>query len=155
MKTEADISFARLSIEHLDQLMQIEEISFSRPWSRESYAHELSENQFAYYYGCFHQGELVAFAGFWFVIDEGHVANIAVLPEWRGKHIGELLMRQLIAVCSGLGGKRMTLEVRESNTAAVSLYEKLGFKQQGLRKDYYDLPTENAVIMWLHMDRPE
>lgn len=152
MPDTARFRCARLGPEHIDQIMRVELSSFSCPWSRESYAYELSENQLAHYYGCFAEGELVAFAGFWQVADEGHVTNMAVLPAWRRQRLGQLLLRQLIAACLSLGGRWMTLEVRESNNAAIALYEKLGFEPYGLRPGYYDAPSEGAVIMWLRLD---
>jgi len=95
----------------------------------------------------------VAFAGMWLVLDEGQVANVAVAPAWRQKGLGRQLMEQLILRCMALGGRSLSLEVRESNLPARNLYDSLGFRTVGLRKGYYTQPAEDAVLMQL--DFPE
>jgi len=137
----------RLSLEHLDDILLIEQLSFAEPWSREAYWHELAENELAHYYGCFLQQRLLGFGGFWQILNEGHIANVAVHPDYRSLGLGQLLVAHLIAACRALGGTAMTLEVRQSNVAAQGLYRKLGFASAGLRPNYYD-NGENAVIMW-------
>lgn len=141
--------FRRLSYADISQVMIIEKLSFPQPWSKEGYAHELAENELAHFYGIFNGESLLAFGGFWLIVDEAHIANVAVHPDFRGKGLGELVMRQLMAVCQSMGALRMTLEVRESNLTALSLYEKLGFSIAGKRPHYYDYPDEAALIMWL------
>ena len=142
-----DICVRRLSSDDLDILLEIENLSFRAPWSRESYTRELTENPLARYYGCFSEGRLVAFAGFWLILDEGHIANIAVHPLYRKKGFGELLMRQVMIQGLLEGLHWMTLEVRVSNEAARNLYGKLGFRDLGKRRAYYE-DGEDAVIMW-------
>jgi len=148
---EAELEIRRLGPEHLDQILAIENVSFSHPWSRESYLYELKQNRLSHYYGCFSGEELLAYAGLWLIIDEGHIANVAVKPEYRGQGLGELLMRRVIADCLFRQIRWMTLEVRESNAAARSLYTKLGFGVAGRRKNYYTLPAEDALIMTLRL----
>ena len=146
-KTNSDISVRRLSADDLDILLEIEKLSFRAPWSRESYHRELTENPLARYFGCFLEGKLVAFAGFWLILDEGHISNIAVHPLHRKKGFGELLMRQVMIRGLLEGLRWMTLEVRVSNEAARNLYGKLGFRDLGKRRAYYE-DGEDAVIMW-------
>lgn len=82
-------------------------------------------------------------------MDEGHITNVAVHPDYRQKNIGEGLLTVLIAATRDLGATCYTLEVRPSNHAAISLYKKLGFKECGFRKNYYEDNNEDALIMWL------
>jgi len=148
---EAELAVRRLGPEHLDQILAIENVSFSHPWSRESYLYELRENQLAHYYGCFDGEELLAYAGLWLIMDEGHIANVAVKPERRGQGLGELLMRRVITACLSQQISWITLEVRESNEVARRLYAKLGFGLAGRRKSYYIQPAEDALIMTLNL----
>ncbi len=147
----AELEIRVLGPEHLDSVYEIELLSFSHPWSRESYHYELLENGLAHYYGCFVREELVAFAGIWLVLDEGHIANVAVRPEYRGQGLGKLLMQRVIADCLAQGISWITLEVRESNQQARRLYQRLGFGLAGRRKGYYTLPNEDALVMTLNL----
>ena len=83
------------------------------------------------------------------IVDEIHIGNIAVHPAYRRQGFGELLLRRVMAICQGQGGKRMTLEVRKRNFPARDLYLKLGFTIEGERRDYYQDPKDDALIMWL------
>lgn len=152
--SQPEIIIRRLHKEHLAGILEIEQLSFASPWSKEAYLRELTENQLAYYYGCFMDERLLAFAGFWLIVDEGHIANVAVHPDARGQGMGELLVRSIITACQAMGGKSMTLEVRESNMAARNLYRKLGFHKAGRRVQYYTDNQEDALIMWLEITPP-
>ncbi|MCL2496144.1 MAG: ribosomal protein S18-alanine N-acetyltransferase, partial [Clostridiales bacterium] len=111
------------------------------------YQRELSENRLAHYFGVW-QGEcLLAFGGFWQILDEGHITNVAAHPDYRRLGLAQLLITHMMTACRALGGRTMTLEVRENNAAARRLYEKMGFGTAGIRPHYYD-NGENAVIMW-------
>ena len=140
--------FARLGPESVDALLAIEQASFPHPWSRDAYQRELAGNRLAHYYGCYLGDTLVAFAGFWLVLDEAHITNVAVAPAFRRRYLGEWLLRRLFVEAQAQGARRLTLEVRAKNIPAIRLYEKLGFRSAGLRKAYYDAPPDDAVIMW-------
>lgn len=117
-------------------------------WSEESFLSELS-NDLARYYSAFDEdGKLVGYCGSWQILEEVHITNIAVLPQYRRKHIGERLLRTIIDNCYKNMVKYITLEVRISNKPAISLYEKYGFKSFGTRKGYYQDNNEDALIMW-------
>ena len=94
------------------------------------------------------KGDLIAYAGCWQILEEVHITNIAVSPEYRRQKIGERLLRQIIDDCYKNKAKYITLEVRVSNNPAISLYEKYGFKSLGVRKGYYQNNNEDALIMW-------
>lgn len=149
---DKELTLTRLGPEHIEQMLSIEQLSFSHPWTRESYLYELDANPLAHYFGCFAGEELLAYAGLWLIVDEAHVANVAVRPEQRGQGLGQALMQGLIAFSLSRGSRRMVLEVRESNQAARALYAKLGFKQSGRRKNYYDDPQEDALLLDLDLD---
>ncbi|MCL6636576.1 MAG: ribosomal protein S18-alanine N-acetyltransferase [Alicyclobacillus sp.] len=137
-----------MQLRDLDQVLQVERRSFSAPWSRQAFVTELVENQFARYVVAEYHNRVIGYAGVWLILDEGHVTNIAVDPEFRGRHLGETLLRHLMALCVAHGAARMTLEVRVSNAVAQNLYRKLGFAGVGIRKGYYTDNREDALIMW-------
>jgi ribosomal-protein-alanine N-acetyltransferase len=142
----------RLSSEHIEDILLVERLSFADPWSRESYRQEFCDNSLAHYYGCFLQRRLLGFGGFWQILTEGHISNVAVHPNHRGQGLGQLLLAHMMTACRALGGVAMTLEVRESNVAAQALYRKFGFESAGLRPRYYS-NQENALIMWTELER--
>ena len=147
---EQDAEFFRVDFmrpEHLDQVMSIELKSFKDPWSRELFLSELRNPAAVYFVVLNQEGRVVAYAGFWKVLDEGHIMNIAVDPDFRGMGIGSSLLANVIDYASALNIRHLTLEVRESNTVAISLYLKHGFRTEGIRKGYYP-DGENAIIMW-------
>lgn len=133
----------------LDEVMEVERLSFLTPWSRDAFAAELMQTYTVYIVARTAE-RLVGFAGMHIIFDESHVTNVAVHPLFRGKHLGERLMRELIARGLARGAGRMTLEVRVTNTPARSLYEKLGFSTSkgAVRKGYYSDTGEDAIVMW-------
>ncbi|MBC7335045.1 MAG: ribosomal protein S18-alanine N-acetyltransferase [Clostridia bacterium] len=137
---------------HLDQVLQIERVSFPTPWSRQAFLSELYHNDFAHYYVCLLDGRVVGYAGMWVILDEAHVTNVAVHPQYRGQQIGQRLLAYLLGEAAGRGAARITLEVRPSNQPAQHLYQKLGFKPVGVRKGYYTDTHEDAIIMWRRLD---
>jgi ribosomal-protein-alanine N-acetyltransferase len=139
-----------MSADDLDELMEIEKVSFPTPWSRESYLAEL-ENEVSYYRVIRCNGKLVGYGGLWLIIDEGHVTNIAVHPDFRKQGIGEKLMDELIGLAKKQKIMGITLEVRPSNQAALRLYNKYGFIPTGIRKGYYTDNGEDALIMWKYL----
>ncbi len=137
----------------VDSVSNIEELSFSLPWSRKAFAAEIAENDLAHYLVAEVVDQLVAYAGMWMILDEAHVTNVAVLPDYRGQGIGKLIMASLILYAEQQGAKRMTLEVRPSNEIAKNLYRQFGFVAAGLRKQYYTDTKEDAIIMWLDIKK--
>lgn len=133
----------------IDEVIAIESASYGEHhWSRESFFNELS-NELAKYYSAFDEsGKLIGYAGSWHILEEAHLTNIAVSSDFRRKKIGEALLARVIKDCIAEGVKYLTLEVRVSNTPAINLYEKYGFKSLGTRKGYYQNNNEDALIMW-------
>ena len=132
----------------LDNILEISALSFAISWSKNSYLQELS-NPIAKYLVAKIDGKVVGFIGTWVVLDEAHITNIAVHPNYRNHGIASKLLEELIAHCKSLGCVAFTLEVRASNKAAKSLYMKYGFENAGVRKGYYEDNKEDAILMWL------
>lgn len=149
---ETTVTFRPMNMEDLDQIIKIEHESFTLPWSKESFYNELTKNQFAYYLVAQVSERVVGYCGVWFVVDEAHITNIAILPEFRGLKLGEGLMRKLMEEAKDRGVKVMTLEVRISNTVAQSLYRKLGFSGGAVRKNYYSDNQEDGLVMWVDIE---
>jgi [ribosomal protein S18]-alanine N-acetyltransferase len=147
---ENTFSFRMMNVDDIDQVMEVEHKSFTLPWSRESFYNEIIKNQFAVYVVIEDEGRVIGYCGVWIVIDEAHITNIALLPEYRGRKLGEALLRKIIEVAKERGAKTMTLEVRMSNMIAQSLYRKLGFQGGAIRKRYYTDNQEDALVMWVN-----
>jgi len=143
-----NIEITRTSVDHIDDIMIVEHLSFRIPWSREAFIEEVTRNKFAYYLSAKADGKVVGYAGMWCVCGEGHITNIAVHPGYRRNGVGSKLMESLIEYARQNKITAMTLEVRKSNLAAQRLYKKFGFVEDGLRKSYYADNGEDAIIMW-------
>lgn len=142
-----EVEVREISFSDVDEVAEIERICFSMPWSKELIAQELL-NKNAYYQCAIIDGKLVGYMGMWKICDEGHITNVAVLPDYRKKGIASLLISKIIEICKCSEINNLTLEARESNIEAIHLYEKFGFESAGKRPNYYQRPTESAVIMW-------
>jgi len=140
-----------MTMEHLDAVYAIETDSFSVPWTYESLRDEILKNKMAYYFVAVEGGVVIGYAGMWHVINEGHITNIAVQEEHRGKGIGAALVNRLIAFAVEKEMIGLTLEVRFGNAAAQRLYFKHGFTIEGTRKNYYVDTKEDALIMWKNL----
>ena len=130
---------------HLEDVAELERLSFAEPWSRDALTLLLREGGFGVV-ACA-DGHAVAYGGMTHVLDEGSVTNIATHPDYRRQGLGEAVTRRMLAEAQARGLSAVFLEVRESNTAARLLYEKLGFHVCGVRKNFYRKPTESALQM--------
>ena len=147
----SSVAFRQMKEEDLNKIMVIEKSSFATPWTYDAFYNELYSNQFAHYVVAEVEDEIIGYCGLWVIIDEGHITNIAILPEYRGKGLGEQLLRAVMETAKGLGAETLTLEVRVSNNVAKGLYRKLGFQDGGIRKSYYTDNFEDALVMWVNM----
>lgn len=145
------ITFRYMEIKDIDDVLKIEHESFAVPWSREAFINEIEVNRFAVYVVLEDGGKVVGYCGVWVIVDEAHVTNIALLPEYRGKKLGEALLIQVIEVTKKMGAIKMTLEVRVNNHVAQGLYRKLGFQDGAIRKGYYAETKEDALVMWVNL----
>lgn len=139
----------RMREEDLDQVVEIENQIFSKPWSYESFKESLGLPN-AVYLVCENNKEIIGYCGMYCILDEGDITNMAVKEQVRNKGIGYMLLCALVEEAKERDLHSMTLEVRRNNPAAFHLYKQLGFKPSGIRKNFYQLPTEDAVIMWKH-----
>ena len=134
---------------HIDQVLEIERASFPSPWSRTAFESEVSEDhKYAYYVVAKKDDQVVGYLGAWLILNEAHITNVAVNPEYRRQGVAEEMIQHLIAQSSKHGIDAVTLEVRVSNTSAQQLYYKLGFEKAGIRPKYYQDNNEDALIMW-------
>lgn len=140
-----DISVIPIEQRHIKEIARLEEICFSEPWSEEGIleAYRLGTKFFA----AEADKKLIGYIGIKAVIDEGYITNIAVFPEFRRRGVAKALLNKVFEFAKEKGLSFVSLEVRPSNTEAVSLYEKTGFKEEGRRKNFYRLPLEDALIM--------
>jgi ribosomal-protein-alanine N-acetyltransferase len=133
----------------IDEVLSIEEASFTNPWTREMYLADLDNRGVSY---CFlaqdEGGHVVGFCSVWRVADEIHVNNLAVKPEFRRMGVATALLTHALGEGVRLGARRATLEVRRSNDAARLLYERFGFVVAGIRRGYYTKPIEDALVLW-------
>ncbi|MBN2222142.1 MAG: ribosomal protein S18-alanine N-acetyltransferase [Vallitaleaceae bacterium] len=136
-----------MKMDDVEAIAEIETLSFSVPWSKESILQEL-DNKDAYYLVMEENGKVLGYGGFWKILDEAHITNLAITPEFRGRKLGKKLLEAMLNYCRTLEIKKATLEVRESNFVALKVYTSLGFYIEGKRSRYYTNPTEDAMIMW-------
>jgi ribosomal-protein-alanine N-acetyltransferase len=137
-----------MELQDIPDICEIERESFSVPWTKEAFENELNTNLLAKYMVLEVDGIVAGYVGMWGIIDEAHITNIAIAPNYRGHGYGEQLMEQLAELAKMMGMHAMTLEVRVSNEIAIRLYRKLGFEDAGVRKGYYSDNGEDALVMW-------
>lgn len=141
-----DIIIRNMTADDVSGVVLVENNSFKIPWSEKSFKDEL-ENSLAVYFVVESENKIIGYCGMWDVSGEGDITNIAVLPEFRGKGVGRLLLSKMFSEAKKRDLSRITLEVRESNTVAINLYTSFGFEDIGMRKNYYADNGENAIIM--------
>lgn len=131
---------------HVPQIKEIEKQCFSVPWTDDQLRAQLPDKMHVFIVAE-SGGKVLGYVGMMFVLDEGYISNVAVAPEYRRMGIADALISELLRRANELELSFVTLEVRESNAPARALYEKKGFSDVGLRKNYYNFPTENAILM--------
>lgn len=136
-----------LQDEDIEALSRIEAASFSMPWSAQDFA-DLLKHDYCMYLVAELDGEVAGCCGMTNICNEGNIDNVVVAEKFRGRGIAGELLRELIARGNAQGVEAYTLEVRVSNSAAIHVYEKLGFVSEGIRPNFYERPTEDAMIMW-------
>ena len=141
------ITIRKMNIEDIPAVFEIEQSIFSIPWSEKSFKDSLeSENTNFVVALC--NDEIVGYIGMYVFGEEADISNVAVSLKHRRKHIAQNMLDYIFDWSQNKKIKNLTLEVRETNVPAIKLYEKNGFKEAGIRKDYYEKPKENVVIMW-------
>lgn len=146
-----DVSIRPMTLLDIGAVLKIEEASFSEPWSYDSLAYDMEKSSAARHLVAVCGQVICGYAGIYHVLDEGQIANVAVLPSFRRRRIGSALMEEMIRRGRAAGLLSLNLEVRSANEAARGLYASFGFMQNGLRKGYYRNPGDDAVLMTLNL----
>lgn len=143
----AELRIRRMTMLDVPAVAALEAASFPQPWSQQAFEYEMRENPVARYLVVERAGQLLGFAGAHLIFEEGHITNVVVARSARGQGLGRALMDALMQYAANLGARYLTLEVRESNQAAISLYSSLGFIRVGVRRGYYQDNREDALLM--------
>lgn len=147
----SDLKIQSLTRDNLTELLELDKACFNGLWTMEGYLREL-ESPNSHFFGVFspfNDSELLGMGCFWSILEEAHITILAVHPEYHGQGLGKALLYVLLQTAVDLGLERATLEVRDSNQVAISLYQKFGFKTAGKRRGYYKDNNEDALILWL------
>ena len=145
-----EVEIVELKEEYCSQVAEIEKRIFYAPWSEKAFL-ECVESPDRHYFCAICKEEVLGYCGYWGVLDEAEIYNVAVREDSRGRDIGKLLLTKLIDYGKIDNRKKFLLEVRQGNKVAISLYKKLGFKEDGIRPNFYDAPKENALLMSLEI----
>ncbi|WFR57911.1 ribosomal protein S18-alanine N-acetyltransferase [Anaerocolumna sp. AGMB13025] len=138
----------RMKEEDLPEVQEMENSIFSKPWSITDFKDSMKKPHNIYLV-VEERSEIVAYCGLWGVAGEGQINNVAVKKMLRGQGIGRNMLQELIDLGKKQGLVAFTLEVRVGNLSAIALYRRLGFLDAGIRKNFYEAPAEDALIMWL------
>jgi ribosomal-protein-alanine N-acetyltransferase len=137
----------RMTLEDVPAVHEIDTLSFSLPWPERSFRYEVTENPVSRGWVAEVDGQIAAMLVLWLIIDEAHIATIAVHPDFRRQGIGEKILIHALRAAQGEGVQRAFLEVRAGNTAAQAMYKKYGFEFTGIRPGYYKDNNEDALLM--------
>jgi len=143
------VFFAPAEPAHIPGIHAIEKMCFPDPWSEESFAREFSDPLARYVVALEAEGgEVIGYAGYWNIVGEAHITNVAVHPGYRRMGVARGLMQAMLGDAASLGIRDATLEVREDNAEALGLYAQFGFKSCGRRRNYYPKERKDALILW-------
>lgn len=145
--SEKKIRIVPMNADHLEDLERLERICFSRPWSKRMLGEELENQCAAFLVAEDENGTVLGYAGLLVMLDEGYITNVAVFPEYRRLGVAAKIIDVYMNFAAANDLAFLTLEVRPSNEAAIALYRRFGFEEVGRRKNYYDLPKEDALIL--------
>jgi ribosomal-protein-alanine N-acetyltransferase len=143
-----EVIIAPMRTRDLRGVLKIEEAVFPQPWSHRLFVEELSQRTSRAYRAAWVGRTIVGFAGQMLVDDESHVNNIAVDPGWQGRSLGAVLLIDLIHTALHRGARHLTLEVRVGNEPALALYARFGLAPVGVRRNYYPVTGDDALVMW-------
>ena len=155
MRQDTQVRIVPMNADHLDEVAELERICFSAPWSRNMLAEELDNALSAFLVALDGDGKVVGYAGLQVILDEGYITNVAVRPEWRRRGVAGKLLQVFLDFAQANRLAFLTLEVRESNYGAIALYGSRGFRGVGRRRNYYEHPREDAVIMTREFRDPD
>lgn len=147
MSEKLNVHIVPMTADHLDEVAELERLCFTDPWSRNMLAEELDNALSAFLTALDGSGRVVGYAGLQVILDEGYITNVAVRPECRRQGVAGKLLQVFLDFAKGNRLAFLTLEVRASNYDAIALYGSRGFRSAGRRRNYYEHPKEDAIIM--------
>lgn len=138
-----------MAVDDIQAVLVVDAQAYPTPWREAGYLYELTKNTFAYYDVLTYSDQelIIGYCGYWLLVGECHISTIAIQPEWQGNGLGEVLFWHMQRQACGHQVALTTLEVRQSNKRAQSLYQKYGFVETGRRKGYYKDTSEDGLIM--------
>jgi len=143
------ITIREMTLADVERVCVLEEMAFSMPWHKESFVEMIENKDALYLVADDEQSGVIGCCGVRSIVGEGDITNVVVHPDFRQKGVAYKMLTQLLLRGEqDFGIKEFTLEVRYSNIGAIHLYEKLGFVSEGIRKNFYEEPVEDALIMW-------
>lgn len=145
--TEEQICIRKMKAQDIPAVARIEQQLFSRPWSEQAFLKSLEQDTL--FVVVLKRNTIVGYCGMYCFMEEGEIMNVAVVPHWQNQGIGRRMLETLLEQSWEKGIRRVILEVRVSNANAIHLYESLGFQNCGIRKELYELPREDGMIMVL------
>lgn len=149
MKIEMQIR--KMVEKDIAQVMEIDQHTFSSPWTEDIFTYEIKENNYGHYFVVETNDSIIGYVGIWIVHEDAQITNIAILKKYRGYKIGEKLFGYAMQYAHKLGAERLSLEVRVSNSVAQNMYRKFGLVPGGIRKKYYTDDNEDALVMWVSL----
>ena len=152
MENQMRVRIVPMTADHLDEVAELERVCFSVPWSRNMLKEELDNALSALLVALDDDGRVVGYAGVQVILDEGYITNVAVRPDCRRQGIAGKLLQVFLDFAQANKLAFLTLEVRASNYDAIALYGSRGFRSVGRRKNYYEHPREDAIIMTRNFD---
>ena len=144
-----EVVIAPMRTKDLKGVLRIEQAVFPQPWSHRLFVEELAQRTSRAYRAAWVGRTIVGFAGQMFIDDESHVNNIAVDPAWQGRRLGAVILADLVRTALARGARHLTLEVRVGNDPAIALYRRFGMAPVGIRRNYYPVTGDDALVMWV------
>lgn len=142
------VRISRLEPDDIPEVVRIERENYSLPWTKRAFLDAL-EREYYLFLKAETDGLLAGYCGFMRSFEIAEITNVTVRKEYRRRGIARCLLRSLMETGQEEGVERFTLEVRRSNESAILLYHSLGFRQEGVRRGYYESPREDALILWI------
>ncbi|HIK36380.1 MAG: ribosomal protein S18-alanine N-acetyltransferase [Geminocystis sp.] len=152
--TPGGVEIKPLTEKELSQALELDDICFGGLWSLEGYRREIESPNSCLLTVSLNLGgtkKVIGLGCFWAVLEEAHITILAIHPDYQGRGLGSLLLKNLLEEAYNRGLERATLEVAQSNKKAINLYKKFGFKEAGRRKKYYQKTGEDALILWKYL----
>lgn len=144
-----------MNVDDVERIVELEYQLFTSTWSRDDFLYELLENHFSHNFVLEDNNKIIGYVGIWIMYEQSQITTIGIDSDYQRKGYGKLLMKEAIVFAKQLGCEVMSLEVRQSNEKAISLYQKLGFEKQAIRKNYYQDNHEDAYLMVKRLEERE